>query len=401
MSEPGSADAPTSPVVVLGAGYGGLATALGIARRSRGRLPVTLVDRHPVHVLRTELYEIGRLARAAGDPGPWTIPLARALERSSVELRTAEVRAIDLDGRVLDLDTGPLPFGQLVIGLGSTAAYYGVPGAAENTHQVYRLGGAQRLAAAIRGVEEASRTLPAERRPRAVVVGGGSTGTELAAEIAATDWTTIAGPGARSPEVVMLTGTLPFLDGFAPAVVARARRVLRQRGVSLVEGLNVTRVDPGKISIADGSTFAFDLAVWCAGLEAPPAVRALPVAHGRAGRIQVAPTLEVPDRPGIFAVGDAIELRDPETGVPVPGTAAAALAAGEVAATNVVARWKNRPLVPFRYRERGVVVALGPGSAAGAVRHVTVWGSPASLLKRLVQRDYSASVGRGEPPHLA
>jgi NADH:ubiquinone reductase (H+-translocating) len=398
-AEPG--EVPPGPVVVLGAGYAGLATAQGIARRSRGKLPVVLVDRHPVHVLRTELYDIGRLARAAGDPGPWTVPLARALERSSVEFRTGEVRTIDLDGRALELDSGRLSYGQLVIGLGSVAAYYGVPGAAENTHQVYRLSGAQRLAAAIREVEQRSRTLPAERRPRIVIVGGGSTATELAAEIAATDWAAIAGPGARAPEVLMITGALPFLAGFPPGVVSRARRVLRRRGVALIEGLNVTRVDPGKVAIADGSTLAFDLAVWCAGLEAPPVVRSLPVPHGRAGRVRVDPTLEIPERPGIFAVGDVIELADPETGAPVPGTAAAAIAGGEVAAANAVARWKGLPLVPFRYRERGVVVALGTGSAAGSVRHVTVWGSPAALLKRLVQRDYAVSVERGEPPHLA
>jgi NADH:ubiquinone reductase (H+-translocating) len=401
MRAPEPTRAPSGPVVVVGAGYAGLATAQGIARRSRGKLPVVLVDRHPVHVLRTELYDIGRLARAAGDPGPWTVPLARALERSSVEFRTGEVRAIDLDARALELDSGRLPFGQLVIGLGSVAAYYGVPGAAENTHQVYRLSGAQRLAAAIRDVEQRSGSLPAERRPRFIIVGGGSTATELAAEIAATDWAAIVGSGARAPEVLMLTGALPFLAGFPPTVVARARRVLRRRGVVLLEGLNATRVDPGRLSIADGSILAFDLAVWCAGLEAPPVVRALPVPHGRAGRVRVAPTLEVPDRPGVFAVGDVIELTDPASGAPVPGNAAAALAEGEVAAANAVARWTGRPLVEFRYRERGVVVALGSGSAAGSVRHVTVWGSPAALLKRLVQRDYSASVTRGEPPHLA
>ena len=79
MTASDGSEIPTGPVVVLGAGYAGLATAHGVARHSRGKLPVVLVDRHPVHVLRTELYEIGRLARAAGDPGPWTVPVARAL----------------------------------------------------------------------------------------------------------------------------------------------------------------------------------------------------------------------------------------------------------------------------------------------------------------------------------
>ncbi len=392
---------PEGPAVVLGAGYAGLAVAQGVARRSRGRLPVVLVDRHPVHVLRTELYEIGRLARAGADTGAWTLPLARVLDRRSVEFRTGEVRAIDLPGRSVTLDSGPLPFGFLAIGLGNVAAYYGVPGAAENTHSVYRLTGAQRLAALLREVEVRSGSLPGERRPRVLVVGGGSTGTEVAAEIAATDWRRIAGPGARAPDVLLLTGSLPFLAGFPADVVRRARDALRHRGVVLVEGWNVTNVDPGRLTIADGSTFAFDLAIWCAGLEAPPPVRSLPVAHGRGGRVMVDPTLEVPSAPGVFAVGDSAQVPDPDTGALAPGTAAAALAEAKVAAANLVARWQGRPLAPFRYRERGSLVSLGPGSAAGSVRSVTVWGSPAALLKRLVERDYASSVGRGDPPHLS
>jgi NADH:ubiquinone reductase (H+-translocating) len=389
------------PVVVLGAGYAGLAVAQGVARRSRGKVAVVLVDRHPVHVLRTQLYEIGQLARAQGDPRRWAVPLARVFDRSSVSLQQGEVRAVDLAARTVELDSGRVAYGSLAICLGSVAAYYGVPGAAENTHSVYRLTGAQRLAAAIRDVESRSGSLPPERRARMVIVGGGSTGTELAAEIAGTDWRRIAGATARPPDVVLLSGAMPFLAGFEPRIVARARQVLRRRGVILFEGLNVTRVDPGRISLADGSILAFDVAVWCAGLEAPPAVRALPVPHGRAGRIAVEPTLEVPGFPGAFAVGDVVELVNPETGGPVPQTAAAALAAAEVAARNILARRESRPLEPFRFRERGVVIALGPGSGAGSVRHVTIWGSPAALLKRLVQRDYATSVEHGEPPHLA
>jgi NADH:ubiquinone reductase (H+-translocating) len=391
---------PPGPVVVLGAGYAGLAVAQEVSRRTRGRVPVVLVDRHPVHVLRTELYEVGRLARAGSDAGAWTVPLAKVFDRTSVVLRQGEVQRIDLAGRTVALDTGSVAYGSLAICLGSVAAYYGVPGAAEHTHQVYRLSGAQRLAAALREVEGRSRDLVGERRPRIVIVGGGSTGTELAAEIATTDWTRIAGPSARAPDVVLITGSLPFLAGFPPDVIARARLILRRVGVTTIHGWNVTRVDPDRLALADGSVLGADLIVWCAGLEAPPVVRDLSVPHGKAGRIAVDPTLEVPGYPGVFAVGDVVELRDPETGAVVPGTAQAALAEARAAAANLVARRSGGPLAPFRYRERGVVVALGRGSGAGAVRHVTIWGSPAALLKRLVQRDYAHAVERGEPPAL-
>ncbi len=395
---PGTAE--TSPAVILGAGYAGLTLAQEIHRRSKGRLPVVLVDRNPVHVLRTQLYEVGRLASTGDDTDPWVVPLAEVLEGTSVDFRQGVVRSIDLEARTVSLDTGEVRYRSLAICLGSVAAYYRVPGAAEYTHQVYRLSGAKKLAATILEIEKGSARLPGTRRARIVVVGGGSTGTALAAEIATTDWRKLAGPDARPPDVFLVTGALPFLSGFPSALVERARTTLARSGVSILNGLNVTRVELGRVSLEDGSILASDAAVWCAGLEAPEVVRVLPVPHGRAGRLAVESTLEIPGFPGVFGVGDVVELRDAETGQPIPSTAQAALAEARRAAQNVVARWTEKPLLPFVYRERGAVIALGLGQAAGSVRRVPIWGSPAALLKRIVQRDYSRSVERGEPPTL-
>ncbi len=401
MPRTSAATTPGEPgLLVLGAGYAGLTIAQEVARRSRGRLPITLVDRNPVHVLRTELYDVGRLAESGDRADPFVVPLATVFDRTPVRLHQGDVQAIDLAQRQVRFEGGVLPFRFLAIGLGNVAAYYGVPGAVDRTHQVYRLSGAKRLAAALVEVERASAALPGERRPRVVVVGGGSTGTELAAEIATTDWAQVAGPGARPPAVFLVTGALPFLAGFAPPVVDRARRVLARAGVTIVPGVNVARVEDRSVHLEDGTVLTAEVAVWCAGLEAPAVVRALPVAHGRAGRVSVEPTLEVPGHAGVFAVGDAAEVKNPETGAPVPATAQAALAEARVAARNIVARWADRPLVPFQYSERGSVVALGVGQAAGNLRRVPIWGSPAALLKRIVQRDYAHAVQRGESPTL-
>ncbi len=392
----GVAEASGAPLVVLGAGYAGLTVAHGVWRASRGAIPTVLVDRNPVHVLRTELYEVGRLA-AEEDSARWTVPLAKVFDRTSVTCRTGLVERIDLGGRVVGVGGAELPFRALAICLGSVPAYYGVPGAAEHTHQVYGLSGAKRLAKALREVERRSPGLPGERRPRIVVIGGGSTGTELAAEIATTDWRVIADPKAREPDVVLVTGALPLLDGLPAGLVGHARRLLRAAGVSIVHGLNTVRVEDGRVYLEDGTVLVCDLSVWCAGVEAPTLVRELPGPHGRSGRLRVAPTLELPGTPNVYAVGDVAEWTDPATGMVVPATAQAAIAEARTVAGNVVATWRGGTPRPFLYRERGAVVALGLGRAAASVRRVTLWGRPASLLKRAVQREYARTVERGEP----
>jgi NADH:ubiquinone reductase (H+-translocating) len=387
------------PLVVLGAGYAGLTVAHGVWRRSHGTIPTVLVDRHPVHVLRTELYEVGRLASAA-DARAWTLPLSKVFDRTSVTCRQASVESIDLVARVVRTDAGDVPYGSLAICLGNVAAYYGVPGAAENTHRVYRLSGAERLAHAIRAVEVASTELPAERRPRVVVIGGGSTGTELAAEIATTDWTAFTAPAARPPDVVLVTGALPFLAGLPPPLVRHAFTTLRDAGVAIIRGVNTVRVDAGKVHLEDGSVLACDLAVWCAGVEAPALVRDLPVPHGKGGRIAVTPTLEVPGYPEVYAVGDVAEFRDPTTGMIAPATAQAAIAEARAVAGNLVADRSGGVPRAFSYRERGVIVALGLGRAAASVRRVTLWGRPAAFLKRALEREYARTARRGEPSGL-
>jgi NADH:ubiquinone reductase (H+-translocating) len=381
-------------VVILGAGYAGVMVALEVARRSKGNLPIVLVDRHPSHVLRTELYEVGRLAAEEG-ASSFSIPIEKVLARTSVSWRTDTVRAIDLARRVVTLDSGPIPYRYLAIGLGSVAAYYGVPGADHFTHQVYRLPNAIELAKAIREVERASAQLPPERRPRIVVVGGGSTGTELAAEIATTDWAKLSGPSARAPEVVLLGGALPFLSGFSTDLVAHARALLRRTGVLLFEGVNVAKIEPHKVYLEDGSLVVADLIIWCAGLQAPPIVQQLPVPHGKGGRIAVSDTLEVPGHPGTYAVGDVVDYKDPDTGQFVPGTAQAAIAEARLAGRNIVHEWKGEPTEPFRYKEKGAIVAVGRRRGAGKVGPISIWGSPAALVKHLVQREYARATERG------
>ena len=390
--------APAPTTVVLGAGYAGLAVAHALAQRSRGTESVTLVDRHPLHVLRTELYQVGRLAERDGDPTRWTIPIQRALNGDAIGFRTGEVTGIDLRARAVLLRDGALPFRSLVIALGSDVAYYGVPGAPEYTHTVYRLTSAQRLGRALRDLENRSPLLPNGRRPNVVVVGGGSTGTEVAAEIATTRWNRIARRDARPPLVRLVCGAMPFLAGFPKGLIRHADQLLARAGVVMYQGANVVTVEPGRLSLEDGTAIDFDLAVWAAGLQAPEIVRRLDLPHGHGGRLIVGPTLEVDGHPGVFAVGDSSELIDRSTGVSVPATAQVALAEAPIAAANVMARERGRVLRPFVYRERASIIAVGEGRGSGTVRGISIWGTPAGVLKDLVDREYALSVAGGKRP---
>jgi NADH:ubiquinone reductase (H+-translocating) len=387
-----------APIYVLGAGYAGLRVAQEVSRRSKGRLPVVLVDRHPVHVLRTELYEIDQLAQSGDETGRWLVPLSTALNGQSVTYLEGLVESIDLEARTIGLGGHVRRFGALAICLGSVPAYYGVPGAKEIPHQVYGFAGARQLALTLKETLAQRAGEPEAPALRVVVVGGGSTGTELAAEIATANWKKISAPSARKPSVTIVTGSVPFLAGLPAPVIEHARTLLARAKVGLIENRNVSRVEETELLLESGDKVPFDLCVWCAGVQAPGLVRALSADHGHSGRLKVDANLEVVGHPGVFAVGDVAEFQDPTTGILAPATAQAALAEAPVAAANLVARARGAPLTPFVYREKGVIVAVGIGRGAGRAAGVTLWGRPASLVKKAVEKGYSFAAEHGTTP---
>jgi NADH dehydrogenase len=399
-----AAEAPATPAaggpaVILGAGYAGLALAREVDRRVRGAFPVVIIDRHPVHVLKTELYELGEMAKPGAPREKWALPIEKALDSREVEFRTGEVEAIDLGAREVRYGGGSIRYGSLAICLGSVTAYYNIAGARENSYEVYTLAGAERLAARLREVMAESPKLAPGKRPRILVVGGGSTGTEVAAEIVTTDWREVTGdPRVRDPGVLQVVGREPFLAGFPQGLVQRAMDLLRRAGVLLWEGANVVKVEPGRVELEDAGSIPFDVLIWCAGLQVPPVVRALPGPHGMGGRVKVNENLELLDTPNVFVAGDCADVRDAKTGGMIPATAQAALQEAPVAGRNLVHRRRGEPLETFRYRPQGVIVQVGHGKAAGTVRKLTLWSRPAALLKALSEREYAAAVERSAPP---
>ena len=381
--------------LILGAGYAGLSVAKTIHRHAGSRIEVVVVDRSPDHVLRTELYQVDEIAQARTTRRRWALPMAEVLEWRTARFLQGTVTGIDLSSKTVRLETETVPFDYLVICLGSVPSYFGIPGAKEIGQEVYSLGGAERLAARLLEVERTAAKSQGAPRPRVVVVGGGSTGTEVAAEVATADWKAIADPGAPPPQVTLLTGPLPLLQGFPEPLIRHSRELLHRAGIEIRENSPVARVDPGRITLKDGSAVEFDLCVWCAGVEAPPVVAQLPVEHGHGKRLKVTPYLELAQCAGVFAVGDVIEYTNPGSGVLVPSTAQAALAGAPVAGYNVVARHLGKRLKRFAYHEKGVIISLGLGKGVGRAGPLSLWGRPAYVLKSLVEAEYSLALERG------
>ena len=113
---------------------------------------------------------------------------------------------------------------------------------------------------------------------------------------------------------------------------------------------------------------------------------------GNNGRVKVDQYLRVLDRPEIYVAGDLASVTNPETGRAFPPTAQVALAEGKTVATNLFAEIMGKPLEPFEYDSKGLVVSVGPRSGVADVAGRTIGGRLAHLLKDAIEWEYRQSV---------
>ena len=277
-------------LLVLGAGYAGLAAAGRAAHHARTRsldLRVTLVNAAPDFVERVRLHQIA----AGQDVG--THPLTGPLDDTGIDLILGRVENLDPRARTVQVRTeqGPreLRYDTLVYALGSDAAPAPVPGVAEHTHDTASLTAARRLADHIR--RNPPRTL--------AVVGGGLTGVEVATEFAENH------PDLR----VELITRGRVGAGVGDRGRAHLHRVMGRLGVTVREHTGVTEVDAAGLSLDGGGRVDADVVVWNAGFGVcgPLATAGPTVDDG--GRALVDADQRSVSHPEILVVGDAAHAR--------------------------------------------------------------------------------------------
>ncbi|MEY2453209.1 MAG: hypothetical protein QOD92_2783 [Acidimicrobiaceae bacterium] len=366
-----------SEVVIVGAGFGGLAAAKELARAP---VHVTIVDRHNYHTFQPLLYQVATAGLNAAD-------VAYAVRgifhrQPNVSFRQAEVTGVDWKANTLELDDGRLSFDHLIVAAGASAAYFGIEGAAENGFPLYALTDAITLRNHVLERFEAADADPSLVDDGAlcfVVVGGGPTGVEVAgalaelfAKVLRKDFRTLDVSKAR---IVLVEMADSLLQPFSNASQRHARERLTDMGVDVRTGEAVTKVTPTRVSLKSGEELTAHTLVWAAGVRANPLADALGVATTRAGRIVVGPDLRIAGHDNAFAIGDVAGISSPG-GDLLPMVAQVAIQSGKHAAREIA-----RPRrTPFRYRDLGTMATIGRRAAVAELpMHIRLSGTPAWL----------------------
>ncbi|QYG95408.1 NAD(P)/FAD-dependent oxidoreductase [Iamia sp. SCSIO 61187] len=371
-------------MVVVGAGFGGLAVARGLADAP---VEVTLVDRNNFHTFQPLLYQV---ATSGLNPADVAYPVRGIFQRQrNVRFRRATVTGVDWEAGEVTVDSGdPLAFDHLVVAAGAEVNDFGIPGVAQHGFPLYVLPDAVHLRNHILGRFEAADADPAAVDDGAltfVVVGGGPTGVEVAGALVELIDKVLHRDfrgsrfDVRRAHVVLVEMLDDLLPPFRPGSRRYARSTLAARGVEVRTGTSVAEVTATRVRLGDGTEIPAHTLVWAAGVKAGALATALDVPTGRGGRITVAPDLRIAGHPEAFAIGDIAAITAGD-GSLLPGVAQVAMQSGHHVATLI-----QRGVVgegdahaPFRYRDKGSMATIGRRSAVtelgGGIR---LTGTPA------------------------
>jgi len=385
-------------VVILGAGYAGLRTALRLERLLQRDVDwrVLLIDKFDRHQLKTELHEAaaGRTSLEAV-----SIPMVKVLRNKKIDFLQAEVININFEQRIATTTRGKITYDKLVIALGSETEFFGIPGMSRHAFTLMSIEDAERIKTHIKNMfaQAKNERDAAKRRAtlRIVVGGGGFTGVELATELVGY-MSRLSKQFEIAPdeaELIVVEASETVLPGFDLELVRRAQKVMKSMDIRLMLKTPCVSADADSITLRSGEKISASTLIWTGGVRANDLVAESGLKYGPRSRVVVNPYLESVDHPRVYVIGDNALVIDPVTNRPLAPTAQLALQQAEVAAFNIWAEMRGTKRVRYVPKVVGQFVSLGDREAVGWVWKFKVTGFPAWLLKRVTLLRYLYSVG--------
>ncbi|WP_174728304.1 NAD(P)/FAD-dependent oxidoreductase [Mesobacillus harenae] len=377
-------------IVILGAGYGGLMTAVKLQKQvGVNEADIVLVNKNDYHYETTWLHEA-----SAGTLHHDRVryEIRDVIDRHKVEFIQGTVEEIKLEEKRVILDNGDVMYDYLVVALGAEPETFGIKGLKEFAFSIVNVNSARQLREHIE-YQFATYNTEAEKREErlAIVVGGaGFTGIEFLGELA-----------NRVPElcreydvdyhkvkVICVEAAPMVLPGFDPELVNYAVAQLEKKGIEFMIGTPIKECTPEGIIVGKGEDEVEEIkagtVVWAAGVRGSSVIEKSGFEAMR-GRIKVEPDLRAPGQEDVFIVGDCALIINEEINRPYPPTAQIAMQEGEVVARNLAALIRNKQdLETFTPDIKGTVCSLGEDDAIGVAFGKKMVGGKASFMKKMI-----------------
>lgn len=384
-------------IVIIGGGYGGIRAMEKLANNTR--IAITLIDKNPYHYMQAEVYDF--IANKV-DMSAVMIDLPSLCKSfPHVNFICEEASGIDAASQSVSTPTQTIRYDHLIIATGSRTYFpHFITGLREHTHGVKSIPAAldfkQQFERSLLNRIEAQ-TLGCDVEPFNIVIGGaGLSGVEIAAEMAAyaNRFYQNGNFGCRGVDVYLIDAYESILFGMHPFLIQSAYERLEKLGVHVWHNNRISEVQAKRILLNNGKVLDFKFMIFTGGIAASTLTHHLGFETNPKGHLIVDTFLNIPGHPNIYAIGDITSAVD-ENGTFIPPTAQLAERGGESVAANILRSLEKKEKQPFRYKNQGIMIALGGEYGAGLLPGgIKVKGYVAYLIKKAIFHLYSSPLRR-------
>lgn len=354
-------------VIIIGGGFGGISLAKKLHKKE---FQVVLLDKHNYHTFQPLLYQV---STGGLEPDSIAYPIRKVIhDFPNTYFRLAEVQEVDTENNLVKTNIGALKFDYLVVATGSTTNFFGNKTIEENSMSMKSIPESLNLRSLIlENFEQALLTDDLHEREALmnfVIVGGGPTGVELAGALAEIkkgilpkDYPDL---DTRRAQINLVQGGDRILPAMSKIASKKAEQFLESLGVNVWKNIRVNDYD-GKVATTNTDTvFRTETLVWAAGVQAV-CVKGLDAKDllCRGNRLKVNQYHQVEGFEHIYALGDVAQMESELYPHGHPMMAQPAIQQGENLGKNLVRISEDKPMLPFKYNDKGSMATVGRNKA--------------------------------------
>lgn len=369
-------------VVIIGAGFGGMEVAHELAKAP---VNITLIDRHNYHLFQPLLYQV---AIAGLLPTQIAYPL-RSIFRNqkNITFQMGDVSEVNLESRYVKMDGSVIAYDYLVMAVGGQTNFFGNQSVEQNGFQLKSIESATGLRNhLLKTFEEADQEVEFEKRKAKltfVVVGGGPTGVEtsgalaeLISHIMTRDYPHM---NLNEVHVLLLEAGPSVMPSYPDELRNATNRLLENKHVEILTNTKLVDYNGQRVSLSDGQHIETSTLIWTAGVKAAGITSQLGVELAGPGRVRVADSLQIPNHPEVYVIGDAAYVIN-GNGQPLPMLSTVAIQQGKIAARNIRKSLTGQSPEAFHYKDPGLLATIGRNAAVARIWGLSFSGFIAWLI---------------------
>ena len=354
-------------VVIIGGGFAGIALAKKLSKKE---LQVVLLDKHNYHNFQPLLYQV---STGGLEPDSIAYPIRKILKDfPNFYFRLADVSEVNTEKNKVISNIGELKFDYLVIASGSKTNFFGNESIEANSMEMKTIPQSLNLRSLIlENFEDALLTSNLHERNALmnfVIVGAGPTGVELAGALAEIkkgilpkDYPDL---DTRTVQINLVQSGDRILKEMSEKASKKAEDFLEKLGVQIWKNVRVTGYDGNVVTTNSDLTFESETVIWAAGVKGA-AIKGIDAETliTRSNRIEVNQFNQVKGYNNIFAIGDVAQMTTDKTPHGHPMMAQPAIQQGKQLGENLLRLIENKPLKPFKYKDKGSMATVGRNKA--------------------------------------